>query len=68
VGGARQKSQWCTKRSEVRNNLLTRRRVFEPFVASVIYFSPKVDRLCRFAERVERRHEILMRMETRVLV
>ena len=36
-----------------RDNLCPRRRVFEPLVAGVIYFPPKVDRLCRFTERVE---------------
>jgi hypothetical protein len=38
-----------------------RRRVFEPLVAGVIHFPPKVDCFRGFTERVER-HEILKRV------
>jgi hypothetical protein len=41
-------------RCELRANLWTRGRIFEPLVASVIYFSPKVDRLVGFTKRIER--------------
>ncbi len=55
-------------KSKKRDYLWTRRRVFKPLVACVIHFPPKVHCLCRFTERVERRHYTVEMMLERLFI